>query len=138
MLWVKGGGGTVGLIENPSALCRWMASGPEVATLVNEFETSTPTRSAAELREKHHEDTPSLQSAFHKDVTSLVCTIEDMGNLFMEDSEDLVVLDNKEMLGSDAVAVKLRTVEEVGLSSMMILWLNVWLTEVSLSTIRSR
>ena len=37
-----------------------------------------------------------------------------MGNPFMEDSEDLVVLDNKEILGSDAVAVKLHTVEEVG------------------------
>ena len=36
-----------------------------------------------------------------------------MGNPFMVDSEDLVVLDNKEILGSDAV-VKLRTVEEVG------------------------
>ena len=135
---VKGGGGAVSLTKNPSALRRWIASGSEVATLVNEFETSMPTRSAAESGEKHHEDTPSLQSAFHKDVTSLVCTIEDMGNPFMEDSEDLVVLDNKEMLGSDAVAVKLRTVEEVGLNSMVILCLNVWLTEVSLSTIRSR
>ena len=103
---VKGGGGAVSLTKNPSALRRWIASGTEVATLVNEFETSMPTRSAAESGEKHHEDTPSLQSAFHKDVTSLVCTIEDMGNPFMEDSEDLVVLDNKEMLGSDAVAVK--------------------------------
>ena len=71
-----------------------------------------PTRSAAESVEKHHEDTPSLHSAFHKDVTSLVCTIEDTGNQFMEGSEDLVLLDNKEILGSNAV-VKLRTVEEV-------------------------
>ena len=110
---VKGGGGAVGLTENSSVLRQWMVSGPGVARFVNEFETSMPTRSAAESEEKHHDDTPSQQSAFHKDVTSLVCTIEDMGNPFMEDSEDLVVLDNKEILGSDAV-VKLCTVEEVG------------------------
>ena len=61
----------------------------------------------------NHDDTPSQQSTFHRDVTSLVCTIQGMGNPFMVDSEDLVVLDNKEILGSDAV-VKLRTVEEVG------------------------
>ena len=109
---VKGGGGAVGLTENPSALRRWMVSGPKVARLVNEFKSSMPTRFTAESGEKN---TPSLQSAFHKDVTqSQVCTIEDKGNPFMEDSEDLVVLDNKEIQGSDAVAVKLRTVEEVG------------------------
>ena len=45
---VKGGGGAVGLTENSSALSQWMLSGPEVAKLVNEFETSMPTRSAAE------------------------------------------------------------------------------------------
>ena len=61
----------------------------------------------------NHDDTPSQQSTFHRDVTSLVCTIQGMGNPFMVDSEDLVVLDNKEILGSDAV-VKLRTVEEIG------------------------
>ena len=66
---VKGCGGTVGLTKNPSALRRWMVSGPEVAMLV------TSTRSATESGEKHHEEAPSLQSAFHKDVTSLVCTI---------------------------------------------------------------
>ena len=109
---VKGGGGAVGLTENLIALCRRMVSGPMVARLINEFETSMPTRSTAESGQKHREDSPSLQSAFHKDITSLVCTIKDTGNLFMEDSEDLAVLDNKEILGSDAV-VELRTVEEV-------------------------
>ena len=48
----KGGGGAVGLTENASALRRRMVFGPEVATLVNKFETSTPTCSAVESGEK--------------------------------------------------------------------------------------
>ena len=38
---VKGGGGAVGLTENPAALRRWMVSGPEMARLIEEFEVST-------------------------------------------------------------------------------------------------
>ena len=37
---VKGGGGAVGLTENPVALHRWMVSGPEVARAINEFQTT--------------------------------------------------------------------------------------------------
>ncbi len=35
---VKGSGGAVGLIENPSAFQRWMVAGPEVAQILCEFE----------------------------------------------------------------------------------------------------
>ena len=37
---VKGDGGAVGLTENPATLRRRMISGPEVARLIAEFETS--------------------------------------------------------------------------------------------------
>ena len=37
---VKGDGGAVGLTENPSALRRWMVSGPEMARVIGEFEDS--------------------------------------------------------------------------------------------------
>ena len=33
--------GAVGLTENPAALHRWMVSGPEMASLIGEFEGST-------------------------------------------------------------------------------------------------
>lgn len=36
--WIKSAGGAIGLTDNPSALRRWMAAGPEVATLIEEFE----------------------------------------------------------------------------------------------------
>ena len=113
---VKGEGGAVGLTENPSALRRWMVSGPEMARVINEFEASIVKESTQNKQNgKHHEDTRSLQSLFYRDVTALTRTIEEMGNPFMEETEALLVLDTKEIMSSDAV-VRLRKVEEVGMS----------------------
>jgi len=70
----KGEGGAVGLTDNPSALRRWMVSGPEIARIINEFEASMVTECPeTEQSAKHHEDTRSLQSLFYRDVVSLVC-----------------------------------------------------------------
>ncbi len=94
----------MGLMENPSALCRWMESGPEIARIINEFENSMVTGSTQdEHRAKHHEDTRSLQSLFYRDVTALTRATEEMGNSFMEETEDLLVLDTKEIVASDAL-----------------------------------
>ena len=91
-----------------------MVSGPEMARIINEFENSIATGSTQTKQSaKHHKDTRSLQSLFYRDVTALTRTIEEMGNPFMEETEDLLVLDTKEILGSDAL-VRLRKVEEVG------------------------
>ena len=35
---VKGSGGAIGLTGNPGALRRWMVAGPEIATMITEFE----------------------------------------------------------------------------------------------------
>ena len=35
---VKGDGGAIGITEDPSALRRWMVSGPEVSRLVHQYE----------------------------------------------------------------------------------------------------
>lgn len=75
---VKGDGGAVGLTENPAALHRWMVSGPEMAKLIQEFEISTDKKKTTYLR--HHEDTEHAQTAFKRDVYSLVNTIDHFGN----------------------------------------------------------
>ena len=64
---------------------------------------------------KHHEDTRRLQSLFYRDVVSLTRTIEEMGNPFMEETDDLLALDTKQIMSSDALA-RLRKVEEVGMA----------------------
>ena len=45
----------------------------------------------------HHEETPSVQKTFARDVRSLVAVIKELGNPFEEDSQDLLVLDTKEI-----------------------------------------
>ena len=42
---------------------------------------------------RHHEQQPGVKSAFLKDVQSLTVVLQDMGNPFFEESNDLLVLD---------------------------------------------
>jgi len=49
--------------------------------------------------------TPSAQASFVKDVCSLVGVIEEMGNPFEEESQDLVILDTKNIAGPAAVHI---------------------------------
>jgi len=93
---IKGDCGAVGLIESPAALRRWMVAGPEIARAVNEFESAYEVQKPANTC--HHEQVPSVQKAFAKDVQNLIEVIDEMGNPFREDSTDLVVLDTKEIV----------------------------------------
>ena len=105
---VKGDGGAVGLTENPGALRRWMTSGPETARLVNEFELNQQ-----DDQSTHHEVQQSFQTSFGNDVKSLVATFEDLGNPFLDQGDDLVVLDTKEVAPPDALE-RLKNIESVG------------------------
>lgn len=109
---VKGDGGAIGLTENPAALRRWMISGPEMARLLGEFESSMEKRRDTDLR--HHEEKKHTQVAFALDVRSLSGTIEEMGNPFLEESNDLLVLDNRNIM-SAAVASTVQEIEKLGL-----------------------
>ena len=93
---VKGDGGAIGLMQNPAALRRWMVSGPEIARLIEEF------RAAMEKPEKkldclHHEQTHSMQVTFFNQVKALSNVIEEMGNPFTDESNDLLVLDSRDL-----------------------------------------
>lgn len=97
---VKCEGGAVGLTENLSAPHWLMMSGSEIAKTISEFDASMVTESTEiEQSTKHHEDMRSLQSLFYEDATALTRTIKEMANPFMEETEDLLVLDTKEIMG---------------------------------------
>ena len=94
--YVKGDGGAIGLTDNATALRRWMVARPQIARVIVEFEDfNMHPRNQEETR--HHEETPSVQNTFARDVRSLVAVIEELGNPFEEDSQDLLVLDTKEI-----------------------------------------
>ena len=93
---IKGDDGAVGLTANPSALLCWMVAGPEVARAIEEFQDRDD-HWGKRVDTRHHDETPSAQTSFAKDVRSLANVIEKLGNPFKEESVDLVVLDTKEM-----------------------------------------
>ena len=78
--YVMGGGGAIGLTDNATALRRWMVAGPEVARVIVEFEDfNMHPRTQEETR--HHEEIPSVQNTFARDVRSLVAVIEELATL---------------------------------------------------------
>ena len=64
-----------------------MASGPEMARLIEEFQISAGKTQYIDLH--HHEQKRHKQLAFARDVKTLRETIKEMGNLFTEESSDL-------------------------------------------------
>lgn len=110
---IKGEGGAVGLTEDPAALRRWMIAGPEVARVVTEFEETFIKSNTEDTR--HHEQIPGVQSSFAKDVRALVDTIEAMGNPFLEDSMDMIVLDTKDVM-PEIVAESVTNAHQIGQS----------------------
>ena len=106
--YVNGDGGAIGLTDNAAALRRWMVAGPEVARVIVEFEDfNMHPRNQEETR--HHEETPSVQNTFARDVA----VIEELGNPFEEDSQDLLVLDTKE-IADPAVIETVRNAKQIG------------------------
>lgn len=97
---MKGDGGTIGIMDNPSALRRWMLAGPELARVVGEFEEFMGESSESD---EHHEQSPQRQKDFAQDVRSLVAAFEEMGNPFQETSEDLLTLDTKDIMNIEVV-----------------------------------
>ncbi|MEW8543564.1 MAG: hypothetical protein AB2693_08500, partial [Candidatus Thiodiazotropha sp.] len=107
---IKGEGGVIGITDNPSALIKWITAGPEIARIVDEFENPPQTK-----RLLHHDQEPAIQAQFASHVKAVVTAFEESGNPFCEDSQDLVVLDSKEVMGEKAVS-SLKEVETIGQS----------------------
>ncbi len=87
---VKGSGGAVGLTENPSAFRKWMISGPQQARLLKEFEDECfPNSTDCGY---HHEEGLSSQKAFKEQAVSLAQVINEFGNPFLDNSDELLAL----------------------------------------------
>ena len=111
----KGSGGAVGLIGNPGALRRWMVAGPEIARIITESEEQAATlqSSSKNTGDLHHDQHSGVQEAFQKEVKTLVSVLEDMGNPFLEGSQDLLVIDTRDVMDT-AVAETVRKFETLG------------------------
>ena len=61
-----------------------MISEPEVGRILTDFETEFCCQHNTGI--KHHEQVPSAQTTFHKQVNSLATIYEEKGNHFIEES----------------------------------------------------
>ena len=60
-----------------------MVSGPEVVRMIKESENVVPSSKFL----GHHEQTLSMQTAFKKDVLSVISEFKELGNLFEEQGD---------------------------------------------------
>ena len=79
------------MTEDPSALIRWMVTGPEVSQLVAQYEIASETKETV-VHTNHHEQTPKVQQVFLERVDKLFQVFTDMGNPFKEESRELLSL----------------------------------------------
>ena len=67
---IKGDGGAISLTEDPSALRRWMVSGPEVRHRVVQYEAASEAKDITK-HSSHHEQTERTQTVFFQKVDSV-------------------------------------------------------------------
>lgn len=105
---VKGSGGALGLTENPAAFRKWMIA---QARLMEEFVTQY----SPDIQEQHyhHEEGFSTQKTFKEQVLLLIQTIKDMGNPFLESTDELLNLDTQNVM-DESVRDTVRSVESLG------------------------
>ena len=106
----KGVGGAIGLTENEVALQRWLICGPEISRLLDEFEQID--KDDIKILD-HHDSSVSAQSNFYKDVNNLLLTIDDIGNPFDDNSNDLFDLESRVVVPDNLVS-NLYKIETVG------------------------
>ncbi|CAG2243196.1 unnamed protein product [Mytilus edulis] len=61
----------------------------------------------------HHENKTSVQKSFFKDIWSMVEVMNELGNPFMKNSQDLLVLDTKDIAPTSVVDT-IRKIEKIG------------------------
>ena len=86
-------------------------AGPEQARILTEFESQF--LESEEHNSQQHEQGHSTQQLFKKQVNSLAEVISSMGNPFLDDCPELLILDTRNC-ASDAVVSTVQTIEELG------------------------
>ena len=92
-----------------------MVARPEIARMTEEFEEHT-TRGhggAHDTGHHHHDQKPGVQAAFMKDVRALIAVFEKMGNPFLENTQDILVLDTRDIMDTP-MAETVRKIESLG------------------------
>ena len=87
------------LLNDNTALMKWMVAGPEIAEMVEAFRSEN----VHERTLKHHEDSNAFEKQFRKDVKALCNVFEVHGNPFDDPDDNLVHLISKMIMNEEAV-----------------------------------
>ena len=90
-----------------------MVAGPEIARITNEFEEQSMMQQCKPSDSRHHEQQPAVQATFLKEVQALVAVLEEMGNPFLEHSQDLLVIDTRDIVDTQ-IADTVRRITTLG------------------------
>ena len=96
--WLKNLSGVIGNLDDPRTVRREQVARPEMARLVQELEGEQLSESL-----KHHEQFPQFQANFKSDVLAMIEAFEELGNPFLEDSGDLLDLDQSIIMPQEVV-----------------------------------
>ncbi|KAK3923417.1 Envelopment polyprotein [Frankliniella fusca] len=111
---IKGDGGMVGITESPSSLLKWLLAAPELAALVHDFEQKHLHLDDIDDSTTHHDKSPATRMKFAKDVESLTKVMAELGNPFMEDSEQEIYNLETKNVASKQVTATVMTIETLG------------------------
>ena len=118
---VKIDGGAIGILDNATALIKWMIAGPEIARLLELFENSTDNENNDI---SHHEDTDAHEKRFRQDVISFKDTFEELGNPFEEN--DILVNAVSKNIMNEGAAESVRLASVIGQNQYQIPDVNDW------------
>ena len=83
------------MTEKPGALLRWTDPGPQLSTIIAEFEERFGLDDGREADGQHHEQSHSYHKSFFEDVYFLVATFEELGNPLLDCSNGLMTMDTQ-------------------------------------------
>ena len=89
-------------------LRKFMVARPQLARIIGEFE-----QNLFSTEKKHREQYKQLEKKFKEDTSSLIGAFTELGNPFMEDSCDLVLLETYQIMDKSVVRT-VTTITETG------------------------
>ena len=105
---IKIDGGAIGIFENESALLKWTVAGLMVSDMLKNADIVN-----GKTREfnYHHKDNESFNKKFVSDKQTFTNALEEVGNLFLEEGDQLVHIKTKQLLSEKACKLILDATE---------------------------
>ena len=110
---IKAYGGTIGILDNESALLEWATSGSQNSEILSELSNNSD--DDKNDFQYHHENTDAFELKFRSNRENLLASFEEFGNPFNECESNLMNIVSKVVFGEDA-SDSARNAKSIGLT----------------------